>query len=141
MYVLKKIRDKILEQFILEPDKRMEYYLFESKKMFHEALMHQHALRYDHMGTAGLKSIHFLTLFVTLFSHVANDGRPIATDAACDYYSIIELQTRIYNEMLVDTQDNTNRKSLENMLMLLKQNKDGFDNLLVTMNSRRIIYE
>lgn len=140
-YLLKKIRDKILEQFITEPNKRMEYYLFESKKFFNETLIQLHDERSERALDMGKRSNNFLTLFISLYGQTAANGKPISKNFICDFYSIIELQIQKYDEIIATAQDGELKKQLIQLVEQLKQNKEGFDNLLISMNSKRIIYE
>lgn len=141
LYFLKKIRDKILEQFITDPNKRMEYYLFESEKYMNEVLIHFNHGRNDAALNMSKRSMNFLTLFVSVYAETAKNNKPLPIDFACNFYSIIEFQIKKYDEIARQTPNKEMKKELNKTIELLRLNKDGFDNLLTTMHSKRITSE
>ena len=141
LYFIKKIRDKILEQFITQPDKRLEYYLYESNKYFAEMLIQRQEKHDAYVISAGLRSGNFFTLFISKYNQIALSDTSMQKKLICDFYSSIEFQILKYDEMIANMQDGEQKKQLVQIVEQLKQNKNGFDNLLTTMNSRRILYE
>jgi len=141
LYFFKKARDKILEQFITVPNKKLEYYLFESNKYFAEMLIQKQKRNDSYVISTGLRSGNYLTLFVSIYNHIALSDISIQKKLVCEFYSIIEFQTRKYNEIIVTTEDSEQKKRLLSIVDQLQLNKVGFDNLLTTMNSKRVIYE
>lgn len=91
--------------------------------------------------SAGLRSGNYLTLFIPLYGQLAISDPSLQTKLVCDFYSDIEFQIEKYNEIIATMQEGEQKKQLVQIVEQLKQNKDGFDNLLTTMNSKRIIYE
>jgi hypothetical protein len=140
-YVVKKIRDKILKQFISRFDKKLEYYLFESKKNFAEMLIHNQKKNEAYVVSSGLRSGNYLTLFVSTYHHMAMSDVSIQNKLVCDFYSVIEFQIKKYTEIIAIMEDSELKKQLISIVEQLQLNKVGFDNLLTTMNSKRIMYE
>jgi len=141
LYVIKKIRDRILEQFITQSNKRLEYYLYESNKYFAEMLIQKQAKNDAYVISSGLRSGNFFTLFISKYNQIALSDTSIQKKLICDFYSGIEFQILKYHEIIANMQDGEQKKQLVQIVEQLKQNKDGFDNLLTTMNSKRIPYE
>lgn len=141
LYFFKKVRDKILEQFIILPDKKLEYYLFESNKYFAEMLIQKQKRNDSYVVSTGLRSGNYLTVFVSIYNQIALSDISIQKKLICDFYSTIEFQINKYNEIIVATEDGEQKKQLLSIVEQLQLNKVGFDNLLTTMNSKRVIYE
>lgn len=141
LFIIKKIRDKILEQFIIRSDKQLEYYLFQSNKYLAEMLLQMQAKNDAYVIKTGLRSGNYLTLFVSLYGQLAQNNPSILNKLACDFYYIIEFQIMKYNEIIANMQYGEQKKQLIQIVEQLKQNKEGFDNLLTTMNNKIIIYE
>lgn len=141
LYIVKKIRDKILELFISQPDRRLEYYIFESNKYFAEMLMQMQKKNDVYVMNTGLRSGNYLTLFVSKYNQIALSDPSIQKKFVCDFYSTIEFQIEKYNKIIATMEDSEQKKQLLSIVEQLQLNKVGFDNLLTTMNSKRIIYE
>lgn len=141
LYVVKKIRDKILKQFINKPEKILEYYLYESNKQFSEMLMQIQKKNDGYVINAGLQSGNYLTLFVSSYHRIALLDPSIQNKLTCDFYNTVEFQIKKYDEIIISVDDVEKKKQLIQIVDQIKQNKEGFDNLLTTMNAKRIIYE
>jgi hypothetical protein len=137
LYVIKKIRDKILEQFITLSNDKLEYYLFESNKYFSETLIHVQMKNGVYATSVGLRSGNYLTLFISFYGQLA-PYHAFEAKLACDFYSTIEFQITTYNEIIATIEDGELKKQLLSIVRQLQSNKVGFDNLLTTMNSKRI---